>query len=302
MTQQQPPGWYAQPDGTQRYWDGQQWTNHVAPAPSPLPRAANAAPAPGLGAPSGEPAKPWFKKKRVVIPAVALVAIVGLASTQGGSGQTAAPQASPTLAAPALTDPTESPTEEPTQQPSEAEQEPSEQPSEEPAEEPKSELPSVPSDQAKFLELVAEGSDSYDEAKTDLQRNNALAKRNKAICKALPKGSFKNWVGTIKDVGSDSFGDPEEAGAYLEVSIADDVTIGTWNNSLSDLFDETLVAPNSPLYDVLLGLSPGDTVKVSGRLTGGDNSCGVKTKNLTDTFNAASPEFLVKFSKVSVGN
>lgn len=25
------PGWYRQPDGTQRYWDGRAWTEHTAP-------------------------------------------------------------------------------------------------------------------------------------------------------------------------------------------------------------------------------------------------------------------------------
>lgn len=31
-----PPGWYPDPNrtGTQRYWDGQQWTEHTAPLPS----------------------------------------------------------------------------------------------------------------------------------------------------------------------------------------------------------------------------------------------------------------------------
>ena len=24
------PGWYPQPDGTQRYWDGREWTEHTA--------------------------------------------------------------------------------------------------------------------------------------------------------------------------------------------------------------------------------------------------------------------------------
>ena len=26
-----PAGWYPQPDGQQRYWDGQQWTQHTRP-------------------------------------------------------------------------------------------------------------------------------------------------------------------------------------------------------------------------------------------------------------------------------
>ncbi|MFV0634009.1 DUF2510 domain-containing protein [Demequina sp.] len=31
-----PAGWYPQPDGSQRYWDGQAWTDHVAPGSAPV--------------------------------------------------------------------------------------------------------------------------------------------------------------------------------------------------------------------------------------------------------------------------
>ncbi|MEV8212509.1 DUF2510 domain-containing protein [Leifsonia sp. NPDC077715] len=37
------PGWYTRPDGQQRYWDGAQWTNHVAPA-APIAPAPQSAP------------------------------------------------------------------------------------------------------------------------------------------------------------------------------------------------------------------------------------------------------------------
>src|ERR1035437_5769593 len=41
---QAPAGWYPQPDGTQRYWDGSAWTEHTAPgaalATPPAPPAA----------------------------------------------------------------------------------------------------------------------------------------------------------------------------------------------------------------------------------------------------------------------
>lgn len=30
-----PAGWYPQPDGTQRYWDGTAWTHHTAPGSAP---------------------------------------------------------------------------------------------------------------------------------------------------------------------------------------------------------------------------------------------------------------------------
>jgi hypothetical protein len=50
-----PAGWYPQPDGQQRYWDGQQWTEHLAPIASP----PIARPATG-----GEPARPSYENER----------------------------------------------------------------------------------------------------------------------------------------------------------------------------------------------------------------------------------------------
>lgn len=32
-----PPGWYPDPPGGQRYWDGNQWTDQRAPMRKPLP-------------------------------------------------------------------------------------------------------------------------------------------------------------------------------------------------------------------------------------------------------------------------
>ncbi len=43
MPQNAPAGWYAQPDGTERWWDGQTWTVHNRPVPPP-PTAPLAAP------------------------------------------------------------------------------------------------------------------------------------------------------------------------------------------------------------------------------------------------------------------
>lgn len=122
---QAPSGWYHQPDGTQRYWDGQQWTEHVAPGPSTSsaappsaggdlqgrrPREAEAPAAVASGAtatgtspkatedgPQGQPVRPWFKKKRILIPAgVAVLIFIGLMS--GNKAPTSSPDAAPTAA------------------------------------------------------------------------------------------------------------------------------------------------------------------------------------------------------------
>lgn len=113
-----PAGWYPQEDGRLRYWDGQNWTEHFAPgqAPSPMgapapgtvPGAAPSAPTAGPDSQSGSPRapRPWFKKKRVLIPSGLLaLAILGSAlsgedtETMAVSAQSS-PTASTSAAAP----------------------------------------------------------------------------------------------------------------------------------------------------------------------------------------------------------
>ncbi|MBB1514046.1 Ltp family lipoprotein [Tessaracoccus sp. MC1627] len=96
MAQQYPAGWYSQADGSQRYWDGGQWTNQVIP-PGQQPMVSHD---PLLADGQGEMAvkTPWYQKKRVLIPAGLVIAAVGYAALQGGGeGQTAAPLASPSV-------------------------------------------------------------------------------------------------------------------------------------------------------------------------------------------------------------
>jgi Protein of unknown function (DUF2510) len=77
----QPAAWYPQADGQQRYWDGEQWTEHFAPGGPPT--------APPVAA--DKPARPWFKKKRFILPIAGVVIIVIASSAGGGSGTTPAP-------------------------------------------------------------------------------------------------------------------------------------------------------------------------------------------------------------------
>lgn len=100
-------GWYPQEDGRQRYWDGERWTEHFAPGvgsvegvppqmsqpafatqttpalPStPTPQAAPFGSA-GTGQVAAVSAKPWFKKKRFVIPG-GIVALIILGNALNG--------------------------------------------------------------------------------------------------------------------------------------------------------------------------------------------------------------------------
>ena len=157
---QAPAGWYPQPDGTQRYWDGQHWTDHFAPAqPQTQVEATQVFASPSqayspdfppqpltpeeLGEEAGS--RPWFKKKRFVIPGavVVLFLALGVASisqegdgSQGDSGTTSSqthspkPQASTKAKTDTSADPTpelspEEPTTSPSPSPTKSSPEPS---------------------------------------------------------------------------------------------------------------------------------------------------------------------------------
>jgi len=51
-----PAGWYPQPDGRQRYWDGQQWTENFAPGAAPVTTPAT----------GGEPAHPPVENEHIL--------------------------------------------------------------------------------------------------------------------------------------------------------------------------------------------------------------------------------------------
>ncbi|MBM9464377.1 Ltp family lipoprotein [Aeromicrobium sp. YIM 150415] len=89
MSDQKPnAGYYPAPDGSGQnwYWDGERW---IDPAQTQPAMAGNAP----------EPERPWFKKKRIVIPGALVALIIFGAALSGGEGDADSPAASSTPAA-----------------------------------------------------------------------------------------------------------------------------------------------------------------------------------------------------------
>jgi hypothetical protein len=72
-----PAGWHPQPDGRQRYWDGQQWTDQFA-------AGQGGAPSPG----QGKPKRAWYAKKRFIIPGAVIALFVLIGALNGGGDAT----------------------------------------------------------------------------------------------------------------------------------------------------------------------------------------------------------------------
>lgn len=178
-----------------------------------------------------------------------------------------------------------------------AEEEPAEKPAaeEKPAEKPAAEAPAkdVPAAQQAMTEAVEQGRADAESAETDLQRANVLNVRSDALCSAIPDGAVQEWVGTVVTVDANG-----EGKAVVVVSIEEDIEIGTWNNALSDVSDNTLIEQGDPLYDAALALAPGDTVTFSGTLksgTEGNDEC-YYASNMTEVMSIDSPDYIINFS------
>jgi hypothetical protein len=218
---------------------------------------------------------PWFKKKKIIIPLVLLVVVIGASSSGSSKDSMKSDKATPSAS--------------------------SEKPAEPVAEEPVKEEPAVgeygnyPAAQAKFIKVIEVAKDKIDAAETDLQESVALRTRDKDLCAILGNYTATNWTGVIDNVGANG-----EGKAYVEIKLADNVKVKTWNNAFSDSGDGTLIPETSKFFNSLVALKKGDLVTFSATFLGGDNFC-LKKANLTQTFYAIDPGFIVRFTNVIKG-
>lgn len=209
-------------------------------------------------------ARPWYKKKRFIIPAVFIFLVVGFggsSSSDSEEGDTSV--ATSTNKTPEVVDLN------------------------------MSDYGLYPQSQADFISLVEKTREELDAAETDLQESVIVRGRDKALCGVLSGGVANKWVGEIKDVGANG-----EGKAYLEIEIANDIRVKTWSNALSDIFDNTLIPTSSKFFDRLVAMQKGDLVYWSAKFLSDSNSC-LKGANLTEYFYGKDPKFIVDFKDVT---
>ncbi len=150
------------------------------------------------------------------------------------------------------------------------------------------------SPQSKLIQIIKKYSTEFPNAENDLQKWAIRNKRKEEIKDILQGAVITGWSGTIESLGTTTDGR-----AYLYVSISPKVTIGTWNNQLSDLFDDTLIPVESTLYKNLLGCSVGDRIIFSGVFFSSDEDF-IRETSMTIKGAMNTPFFLFKFSSITV--
>lgn len=143
--------------------------------------------------------------------------------------------------------------------------------------------------QQAFIEAVRVSQQEAKSVDNDMQLGGVKGKRDRAICQVVAP---KFWVGTIKTLDSNSDGK-----GVLEVEIAPGIVVGTWNNALSDIMDETLLAPGTPVFENAARLKRGSQVVFTGafRPDPDPNAGCIRDRGMTLRGKVQEPSFIFRF-------
>lgn len=156
----------------------------------------------------------------------------------------------------------------------------------------------VPPSQQSFTSMIESFIPRYNTADTEIRKTAVRFDRKNAIVDYLSKSGtlqFRNWVGEVNGLTTETDGK-----AYVSVKLGQTATsIKTWNNSFSDLGRNTMISRGDMVYGSLMDIKEGDEVQVSGTFLAGSPSDYLTEGSLTEEGSMISPEFIVKFSRIS---
>ena len=156
--------------------------------------------------------------------------------------------------------------------------------------------PEMPPSQRQFCEAITAGRQEYDAARrsgaNELKLSKLRSSRTAAVLAAVPGGTVKDWVATVETLQTNG-----EGKAVFVVQLPCDVKLGTWNNALSDIADNSLIPQSSPLFDAIAELNTGTKLRVSGKLAAGDVD-GFREASMTELGSMTDPVYILRFSGI----
>ena len=150
----------------------------------------------------------------------------------------------------------------------------------------------IPSDQARFERAVLSARTSYNSAANELAAGGIRSSRQQAICNAVINQQASDWVGRIETLTSNGDGK-----GVVSLSMTQYIHVATWNNSLSDIRDNTLIDPTSSMFKQLAALKVGDLVIFSGQFSSSNTDC-VGEQSVTLQGSMTNPEFTMRFTSI----
>jgi hypothetical protein len=151
----------------------------------------------------------------------------------------------------------------------------------------------LPPAEVALIDAVKGAIAQYQNGQTEMQKGASRPMRAQAICRALPGRRAQNWIGTISNIDTNG-----EGKGVLVIQIADGITVETWNNSLSDVMDHTLIEATSSVFTSALQLKQGQRVRFSGTFLPSETDC-IEERSLSLRGSVTEPAFILRFEAIS---
>lgn len=164
----------------------------------------------------------------------------------------------------------------------------------------------TPDDQKALQKILEETKAAYQDAGTDVQRDNAVADRNTALHNMAATPGFIAWICEVENVTTK--GGPDSILIKQKIAV---VTLdcggfeianssGTFANlDKEDGMPENAIIEGSPVYKQVIGLNKGDPVSASGAFMIAPDGA-VSESSLTESGGMNAPEFAVKFNAINL--
>lgn len=151
----------------------------------------------------------------------------------------------------------------------------------------------MPREQTSVIAAVDAARQQYAAGSNDMAKGAARPARARAVCAALPNRVANGWIG-----GVDSLSTNGEGKGVLKLEIDRDIHVKTWNNSLSDIADKTLIDPSSNLFATASKLQEGQLVRFSGNFFDSQTDC-IRDSSLSLSGSIRNPEFIFSFQTLA---
>ena len=149
-----------------------------------------------------------------------------------------------------------------------------------------------PSDQVRFMAAITLARSKFTSASNELAAGGIRNARQQAICSALQGQQAAGWIAKIAYLSTNGDGK-----GVITLDLGPDLQVSTWNNSLSDFSDKTLIEPDTQLFKSLAAMKKGDTVRFSGGFFPSNLDC-VGEQSVTLAGSMKSPVFTMRFSSI----
>jgi hypothetical protein len=155
--------------------------------------------------------------------------------------------------------------------------------------------PVTPSPQAEtsFVAAVDKWRQAYATGANDMAKGAARPARAKEVCSIMKSPAVERWIGTVDTLSSNGDGL-----GVVAVKIGDDVVLKTWNNSVSDANDHTMINPESDVFRKASSPKTGQKVAVSGTFIPSKTDC-FREGSITLAGSLQSPEYIFRFSDIA---